>query len=129
MIELLLTTVLPALLPAVGDGIKAGINKLTGTAPATPQTVEDAIALMQAQTERLRALAELDKPAGAIAPWVANLRASSRYVAVFILILNGIGQAAWGNDPTVINLSLQMAQSGFFFLFGDRVYLHLKRNT
>lgn len=129
MLELLLTTVIPGLLPVVGDGIKTVINKVTGNNPAVPQSVDDAIALMAAQTERLRALAEIDKPAGNISPWVADLRASSRYIAVFLLITNGIGQGIWGTDPQVVLMSGQMAQSAFFFLFGDRVYLHLKRGS
>lgn len=127
MIEILLTTLLPALLPAVGDGIKTVINKVTGNNPAMPQSIDDAIKLMAAQTDRLRVLAELDKPTGEISKWVADLRASSRYIAVFILIINAVAQGIWGANDQVIAMSQQMGQSGFFFLFGDRVYMHLRK--
>lgn len=129
MIEILLTTLLPALLPAVGDGIKTVINKFTGNNPRMPQSIDEVVKLMAAQTERLRALAELDKPSGEISKWVANLRASSRYIAVFVLILNAVAQGIWGVDDQVIASSQQMGQSGFFFLFGDRVYMHLRKPT
>lgn len=125
----LLTTLLPALITPMADGLRGAISRWTGGAGAKPQNVNEAIKLMEAKTERLRALADLDKPAGNISPWVANLRASSRYIAAFMVILNGCGQAAWGSDPATVALSITMAESGFFFLFGDRVYLHLKRGA
>lgn len=126
-LETLLTTLLPALIPAVGDGVRGIIAKFTGSAGAAPQNVEEQVTLLEAQTRQLQALAELDKPQGQISLWVANLRASARYLATFAVILNGIGQAAFNNDPEMVRLSLNLAEGGFFFLFGDRVYLHLKK--
>lgn len=116
--------ILPAVLPAVIDAVKVGAGKLAGV---PPRTVEDEVKLMNARTARMKAVAELDKPADNISPWVANLRASSRYLAVLALVANGIGQAAFGVNQQTVALSVELAQSAFAFLFGDRVYLHLRK--
>lgn len=121
-----LTTLLPALLPALGDGIRGVIAKFTGSAGASPQNVDEAIKLMQAQTDKLRAIAEIDKPSGNASPWVTNLRESSRYIATFAVLLNAALQSAFNPNPAHVVMSLELASSAFFFLFGDRVYLHLK---
>ncbi len=125
--DAILTTVIPALLPAVGDGFRSLIAKFTGTSAAAPKTVDEHIALMNADTDRLRAMAELDRPSGKASAWVTNLRESSRYIAVHIVIVNGVVQMLLNSDPVVVDLSFDLASSGFFFLFGDRVYRHLKR--
>lgn len=116
--------VLSALLPAAADGLRALVARIGG---ANPRTVEEAVALTDAQTRRLEALAKLDAPAGPIAQWVSNLRASSRYIACGALIANAIGQAALGSDPAGVALSVELGQAAFAFLFGDRVYVNLKR--
>lgn len=122
----LLTSLVPALLPAIGDGLRGIFAKFTGSAGANPQNVDEAIKLMQAQTEKLRALAEIDKPSGRASLWVTNLRESSRYVAVLLVLLNAAGQLAFNSNPAHVVMSLELASSAFFFLFGDRVYLHLR---
>lgn len=124
--SLLLTTLVPALLPALGDGVRGLFAKFTGSAGANPQNVDEKIQLMEAQTAKLKALAEIDKPSGQASAWVTNLRESSRYVAVIAVMLNGFIQSAFNDDPTIVLLSLELASSGFFFLFGDRVYINLK---
>lgn len=116
--------ILSSLLPAAADGLRALVGRIAG---ANPKSVEEAVALQDAQTRRLQALAALDAPAGPIAPWVSNLRASSRYVACGALIANAIGQAAVGTDPAALALSVELGQCAFAFLFGDRVYVNLKR--
>ena len=93
---------------------------------ADPQNVDEKIKLMQAETEKLRALSEIDKPSGKASLWVTNLRESSRYIAVFVVIANGVLQSAFNDDSATVLLSLELASSGFFFLFGDRVYINLK---
>jgi hypothetical protein len=126
---LLATTILPALLPAAGDAIRSVVGKFTGTAPAAPKTVGESIELMKAQTERMKALAEIDKPSGNAHRWVYDLRESSRYIAVFLIILNWIGQSAYGTDAATIVIAAELASSAVFFLFGDRVYMHLKKRS
>lgn len=123
----LASTLFPALITPVADGVRGAIARYTGGEGAKPQNVTEAIKLMEANTDRLRALAELDKPSGNASQWVTNLRESSRYIAAGAVIANGIGQAAWGTDPVSVGLSIDMAASAFFFLFGDRVYVNLKK--
>jgi len=120
----LLALVLPALLPVFADGIRGVVGMFTKGKGATPQNVDEAIKLMDAEVNRLKALAELDKPADNISRWVADLRASARYIAVY-LIFAGTILAVVTNSPQV-DVLLQLSGSAFFFLFGDRVYVHLK---
>ena len=131
MLETLLTALVPALVPAVADAVRAGVGRLTGTAPAAPKTTAEAIELMAAQTERLRALAELDRPTGPISPWVANLRAAFRYVAAGVVMLWGMAASLWGwgalaMSPDAIEFAQQGALAAFAFVFGDRLYMHLQ---
>ena len=86
----ILSLVVPALIPAVADGLRGVFNKLTGGAGAKPANVEEQIKLMAAENERLKALAEIDKPSEKISPWVADLRASFRYIAAGVIIMAAV---------------------------------------
>jgi hypothetical protein len=128
MLSMLLTTVLPALLPAAIDGVKAVVNKVTDNAGALPSNFQEALELERFQLEKLKALAELDRPSGPLSQWVSDLRSSSRYIAVFLIL------GTW-SIITLFNLPLDtkeyellanMAQSAFFFLFGDRIYMSVR---
>ena len=129
--SLLATTILPALLPALGDAIRGGVARLTGGTGAQPQNVDEYIRVQEADIKRLQALAELDRPAGNISLWVANLRASARYLATFAVILNAIVLSFVPGvvSDSVLVLSWDLASGGFFYLFGDRAYFHLKRTA
>lgn len=127
MIETILTTIVPALLPAAADAIKLGVRKLTG-ASEKPATMEERIELEKLDIEKLKALATLDAPGGQPSQWVIDLRASSRYLAVYLIMLNFYAVIYTGQSLDIIQLSAQLASSAFFFLFGDRVYLHLKQS-
>lgn len=131
MIDLLLTTLLPALLPVGIDALKAGVNKITDNAGATPSNFDERMKWEEFQLKKLLALADMDRPAGQISMWVANLRAAARYIAVFLIL------GVWG-AITALNLPLDtkeyellamLAQSAFFFLFGDRIYMGLKKGA
>lgn len=128
----ILTMLLPALVPVAADGLKGLFRKLTGGDPAEPQNVEEQIDLIRASTERLKAMAELDRPHGEISRWVADLRASFRYVlsALIILAATGIGVYVAASMPglreVVFLAFLEMAGGAFSFVFGDRMYRHLK---
>ncbi len=119
----ILSLVVPALIPAVADGLRGVFNRLTGGAGATPQNVEERIKLMAAENERLKALAELDRPAENISPWVANLRASFRYVAGGMIILGAVSTLYFQADLLVQDAIWNLAGSVFAFLFGDRMYI------
>ena len=128
----LLALLLPAFLPVVADGLRGLFSWFTGGTGAKPQNVEEAIKLMEAEAKKLAALAELDRPAGDISRWVADLRASFRYLAAGIIILATVlaifaQGAGLPIDMTVLDALLQLSGSVFSFIFGDRLYFHLKQ--
>mgnify|MGYP001604119822 FL=1 len=123
----LLSLLLPALVPVASDAIRGIIAKFTGGAGAAPQNVNEEILLMNAKTENLKALAELDKPAGEISRWVADLRASFRYVAAGLVIIAAISTLYIPVDVELADIVWQAAQSVWSFIFGDRMYSYLKR--
>jgi len=118
----ILSLVVPALIPAVADGLRGVFSRLTGGAGAKPQNVEEQIKLMTAENERLKAVAELDKPAENISPWVADLRASFRYIAGCLIILAAISSLYIRVDLFLQDAVWNLAGSVFAFLFGDRMY-------
>jgi hypothetical protein len=119
----ILSLVIPALIPALADGIRGVFGRLTGGAGAKPQNVEEQIRLMAAENERLKALAELDKPAENISPWVADLRASFRYIAGGLIILAAVSSLYVRVDLFLQDAVWNLAGSVFAFLFGDRMYI------
>jgi len=123
----ILSLVVPALIPAVADGLRGVFNKLTGGAGAKPQNVEEQIKLMAAENERLKAVAELDKPAENISPWVADLRASFRYVAGGLIILAAVSSLYVRTDLYLQDAVWNLAGSVFAFLFGDRMYFKFSK--
>lgn len=131
----LLSLLLPALLPPVADGLKGVFNWVTGGATAEPANVDERIKLMQAQTAQAQAIAALDAPVGNISTWVADLRASFRYIAAGAIILGGLGLlGAWiFLPPGRIETSFVQAYFNsvvgpvFSFMFGDRLYIGLKK--
>ena len=118
----ILSLVVPALIPAVADGLRGLFSKLTGGAGAKPQNVEEQIKLMAAENERLKAVAELDRPSENISPWVADLRASFRYIAGCLIILAAISSLYIRVDLFLQDAVWNLAGSVFAFLFGDRMY-------
>jgi len=119
----ILSLVVPALIPAVADGLRGLFSRLTGGAGAKPQNVEEQIKLMTAENERLKAVAELDRPAENISPWVADLRASFRYIAGCLIILAAISSLYIRVDLFLQDAVWNLAGSVFAFLFGDRMYI------
>ena len=119
----ILSLVVPALIPALADGLRGVFGRLTGGAGAKPQNVEEQIKLMAAENERLKAVAELDKPAENISPWVADLRASFRYIAGGLIILSAVSTLYLPADLLVQDAIRNLAGSVFAFLFGDRMYI------
>lgn len=123
---MILESVIPALLPVMGDGIRAVFNRFTGGAGAKPANVNEVIALMTAETDRLKALAEIDA-AGNVSTWVANIRALQRPVAVMLIILGYLYSVAAAAPEHVVADMATYAQMVTFYLFGDRSYAYMKR--
>lgn len=123
---MILTTLLSALIPVGVEGIKQGINVLTGG--VKPTTVAEQIQLDEQDIKRLNALAALDTPGGTPSQWVVNLRGSARYLAAFVVILGGVGMSfITGLDPAVKLVGLEGANIAFGFLFGQRIVANFKK--
>lgn len=122
----LLTTVVPALLPVVSDGVRAVVNRFTKGAGAAPANVGEAVKLMEAETQRLEALARLDS-VGEVDRWVNNVRAMQRPVAAALVILSWIAAYLTDAPETIVAIAGDLASAVVFYLFGDRTYMHLRR--
>jgi hypothetical protein len=123
---MILESLIPALLPVATDGVRGLFNKFTGGAGAKPANVEEVVTLMDAETKRLQALADIDSGEG-VSQWVANIRALQRPVVSLAIILAYIGVVGSGQDQTIIENVGGYAQMVTFYLFGDRTYMYFKK--
>lgn len=133
----LLALLLPALLPVAADALKGifgGVSRLiTGDTGAKPQNMDEYVKMQAADIERMKALAALDQPASNISKWVADLRASFRYIGAGLIIVTGCALVAYDAvfpatvAPYAYDTMTQLMGSVFSFMFGDRVYLGLKQ--
>jgi hypothetical protein len=120
--------IFPALMPALTDGLRGIFAKVTGGAGGTPQNVNERIQLMQAETARLQALADIDKPSGEPSRWVTDMRSSFRYIAILIIWLATIAAVF---TPTIAQsitlMMLDLSGACMSFVIGERMYLSLKK--
>lgn len=124
--SVLLTTLLSALIPVGVEGIKQGINAITGG--VKPTTVAEQIQLDEQDIRRMEAVAKLDNPGGTPSQWVIDLRGSARYIAAFGVIFGGVGLAFVPDvDLGVKTLGLEAANIAFGFLFGQRIVSNFKK--
>lgn len=125
--DLITGLILPALITPFSDIVKRLASRWLG------RSVDEEIKLMQAETEKLKVLAELDKPSENISVWVANLRASFRYIVVgFVVVVTAvIGVLGFilspEARPVIISSFLEFASACTSFIIGNRIYLSLKR--
>ena len=118
----------PALIPALTDGVRGIFAKFTGGAGGTPQNVTERIQLMQAETARLTALAEIDKPVGEPDKWVTNLRTSFRYIAIILIWVATVAAVFTPSIPEGITLiMLDLSGACMSFVIGERMYLTLRK--
>lgn len=122
-----LTYVLPALLPALADGFRGLFARLTNGKGALPQNIDEVIKLMNAQTDRVKALADIDKPTGDTSVWVNNIRALYRYAMITIILLTTIFAVFTKQDVVVVAALLDMSGASMSFIVGERMYLGLKK--
>ena len=124
----LASLIFPALMPALTDGLRGIFAKVTGGAGGTPQNVNERIQLMQAETARLQALADIDKPSGEPSRWVTDMRSSFRYIAILIIWLATIAAVF---TPTIAQsitlMMLDLSGACMSFVIGERMYLSLKK--
>lgn len=120
--------IFPALMPAVTDGLRGVFAKFTGGAGGTPQNVNERIQLMEAETKRLQALADIDKPAGEPSTWVTDVRAIFRYAAITLIWIATICAVFTPTIPQNITLMLlDLSGATMSFVIGERMYLSLKK--
>lgn len=123
----LLSVLLPALLPVAADGVRGLFARITGGKGAQPQNISEVIQLMNAETDRLKTLAQLDTPAGEIYKWAATARALQR-PALSTLIIVGYMAAVYSSaPPEVVDSWGQYAAMVTFYLFGDRAFNYAKK--
>lgn len=127
-----LTLLLPSLAPAVVDGFSQLIRKFTGTNSADPKNVAETIQLIAAQTERVKALADIDRLPDGASLWVLNLRGSFRYIAVgFIVTMTGAVSVFCLYEPKllqVLPVFLDLTGACMSFIIGERMYLRVKQS-
>ena len=124
----LLNLILPALVPAISDGARGLFAKLIGGAGGTPQNMQERIQLIQAETEKLKALSQLDNPTGEPSKWIIDLRACYRYVIItFILIATIFVVYSPSVSSAIVSVFLDMTGACMSFIIGERMYLGLKK--
>lgn len=134
MFAALLPMLVSALVPVAADGARGLFSWLTRGSGAQPQNIDERIKLMDAETARLKVLAELDRPAGHISTWVADLRGAFRYIGAGAVILPLPFMLAWAMySPVEGRLDLLSVYATDFagpvwgFMFGDRLRLHIRK--
>jgi hypothetical protein len=124
----ILGLILPALVPAFTDGVRGLFAKFTGGAGGQPQNMQERIQLIQAETEKLKALAQLDTPSGEPSKWIIDLRASYRYVIItFILITTIVVVYSPNVQLGIVSVFLDMTGACMSFIIGERMYLSIKK--
>jgi hypothetical protein len=124
----LISLILPALVPAFADGARGIIAKFTGGAGGAPQNMQERIQLIQAETEKLKALAALDMPNGEPSKWIIDLRASFRYfIVTFILLATIFVVYSPSVSSSIVAVFLDMTGACMSFIIGERMYLGLKK--
>ena len=117
----ILSSVLGMAMPALTDAFSSIVQRLTGGSGALPKNVDDVIKLQTADVERLKALAELDKPEGNVDRWVANLRASFRPIIAVSAFAIGVSTMFVKDlDPDVAANIFSLATMVTSYMFGER---------
>ena len=120
-----LEVLIPSLIPVAVDGVRGLINKLTGGAGAKPSNPADVVKLMEAETKRLQALANLEGT-GQTYKWVEAVRKLQRpFYGLASLVMYMWAISSDVDAATTAEIS-QWVQMFGFYLFGDRTYMYLK---
>lgn len=122
-----LTMILPSLVPVMADGIRGAFAKFTKGAGGTPQNIDERIKLMQAESDRVKALADIDRPAGEVSLWVANIRGIFRYAAISGIWLLTAYAVIGGVGEAYTLILLDMSGASMSFIIGERMYLGIKK--
>lgn len=125
--SIVLTTLVPALLPAVSDGLRGIFARITGGKGALPANVDEVIRLTDSEVRKLEAIAKLDTPVGEIYKWAATARALQRpAIATLIIVLYAGALLGTGVPETALLALGDYVSMVTFYLFGDRTYSFVK---
>lgn len=116
---MIVESIIGALVPVGIEGIKQAMTRFFGGVKAT--SIDDQIKLDNSEVEKIKALAELDKPIGQPSQWVVDLRASARYIGALAVISVGISTLYVPVEPEIKVIALEAANIAFGFLFGSRI--------
>ncbi len=122
-----LELVLPSLIPVAVDGVRAVVNRFSKGAAAKPSNPDEVVKLMQAETDRLKALAEIDA-GGETYAWVEAVRKLQRPVYGLVALTAYIVAISTDAEPNVTMQIGEWAQMFGFYLFGDRTYMYLRKD-
>ena len=122
---MIIESIIGALVPVGVEGIKQLMTNFFGGVKAT--SIEDQIKLDDNEIEKIKAIAELDKPIGQPSQWVVDLRASARYIGALAVITVGISTLYAPVDVRIQAIALEAANIAFGFLFGSRIVAGLRK--
>ena len=122
---MIIESIIGALVPVGVEGIKQLMTNFFGGVKAT--SIEDQIKLDDNEIEKIKAIAELDKPIGQPSQWVVDLRASARYIGALAVIVVGISTLYAPVDVRIQAIALEAANIAFGFLFGSRIVANLRK--
>jgi len=122
---MIVESIIGALVPVGIESIKQVMTRFFGGVKAT--SIEDQIKLDNSEVEKIKALAELDKPIGQPSQWVVDLRASARYMGALAVIGVGISTLYVPVEPEIKVIALEAANIAFGFLFGSRILAGFKK--
>ena len=124
-----LASAVPAFFPVLSDGLRGFFARATDNAGAAPQNAEEYIRVLEAETARLQALAEMERT-GETFKWVNAIRALQRPFAVVAVLGAYTSVVVFGTEtnPEAVDYLRVFAQSAVFYLFGDRTNWHSQRS-
>ena len=122
---MIVESIIGALVPVGIEGIKQAMTRFFGGVKAT--SIDDQIKLDNSEVEKIKALAELDKPIGQPSQWVVDLRASARYIGALAVIGVGISTLYVPVEPEIKVIALEAANIAFGFLFGSRILVGFRK--
>lgn len=106
-------SIIAAFAPVAIDAGRAAVQRWIAPERVRPMSIGEAVQLEQAEIDRLKVIADLDRPGEKVSAWVANIRALMRpTIAVMVT-------AAWMYNPESPGV-VMAAQSVWFYLFGER---------